>query len=272
MILRTLGWLCALCRAVASASGCGPAGRGDNRRAGRRPTSAASWYPQAFDPAPTQEKTRPRHTRVSKVEPGGNGAAGRSMTSPHSGVLCPCPPHPQSFRRRLHADRAAGRHRHHRRADRPAAAGRPGGPRGGPARPVHQQPQAARPGRARTTLDDDGRCRWASRSSTHRQAATMLYGSHSIFVALLPYIEQQALFNAVNFDVEHLQCAELHDPFARASASCGAPAMPWSPSRRSCRTVRCSTPARTDVLHQLRRQHRDLAALVPAGPDPAAAA
>ena len=48
-------------------------------------------------------------------------------------------------RSRVHADRAAGRHRHHRRPDRPAAARRPGGPRGGPPHPVHQQPQADRP-------------------------------------------------------------------------------------------------------------------------------
>ena len=49
---------------------------------------------------------------------------------------------------RLHPDRAAGGHRHHRRPDRPAAAGRAGGPRGGPPRPVRQQPQADRPGPA----------------------------------------------------------------------------------------------------------------------------
>ena len=44
----------------------------------------------------------------------------------------------------LHADRAAGRHRDHRRADRPAAAGRAGGARGRAAGPVRQQPGAAR--------------------------------------------------------------------------------------------------------------------------------
>ena len=46
---------------------------------------------------------------------------------------------------RFHADRAAGRDRDHRGPDRPAAARRAGGPRGGPARPVRQQPEAARP-------------------------------------------------------------------------------------------------------------------------------
>ena len=48
-------------------------------------------------------------------------------------------------RRALHADRIAGRHRHHRRPDRPAPARRAGGPRGRPAVAVRQQPEAARP-------------------------------------------------------------------------------------------------------------------------------
>ena len=46
----------------------------------------------------------------------------------------------------LHADRAPGGDRDHRRAHRPAAAGRAVGPRGGPPRPVHEQPEADRPG------------------------------------------------------------------------------------------------------------------------------
>ena len=47
---------------------------------------------------------------------------------------------------RLHADRAAGRHRHHRRADLAAAPRRAVRPRGRAARPVHQQPEATGPG------------------------------------------------------------------------------------------------------------------------------
>ena len=47
---------------------------------------------------------------------------------------------------RIHADRIAGRDRHHRHPDRPAPARRPGGPRGRPALAVHQQPEADRPG------------------------------------------------------------------------------------------------------------------------------
>ena len=62
--------------------------------------------------------------------------------------------HPTPSVGRLHPDRAAGRDRHHRRPDRPAAAGRAGGPRGRPPRPVHQQPEANRPGDAQLPLGE----------------------------------------------------------------------------------------------------------------------
>src|SRR5205085_6944063 len=70
---------------------------------------------------------------------GGGGAsptssdpAGLARTGASSHVAAPSspragPPAPQ----RVHLDRAAGRHRHHRRADRPPAARRPEGPGGG---------------------------------------------------------------------------------------------------------------------------------------------
>ena len=60
------------------------------------------------------------------------------------------------FDSRLHADRTPGRHRHHRRPDRPAAAGRAGRPRGRTTCPVHQQPQADRPGRHTITRSYNG--------------------------------------------------------------------------------------------------------------------
>ncbi len=44
----------------------------------------------------------------------------------------------------VHFDRAVGRHRDHRRVDRPLAAGRANGPRSRSAQPVRQQPEAAR--------------------------------------------------------------------------------------------------------------------------------
>src|SRR5262249_10308570 len=47
---------------------------------------------------------------------------------------------------RLHPDRTLGGDCSHLRLDRAAPAGGPGGTGGGTAHPVHQQPQAARPG------------------------------------------------------------------------------------------------------------------------------
>ncbi len=71
----------------------------------------------------------------------------------------------QSGSTRVHPDRAARRHRHHRRVDRPAAPRRASGARGRPASPVHQQPQAARPGGTQLCIDHECLSR-ASRSTT----------------------------------------------------------------------------------------------------------
>ena len=71
---------------------------------------------------------------------------------------------------RLHADRIARRHRHHRGADRPAAARGPGGPRGRPPLPVLQQHEADRPGPGQ--LREQQRQLPASAPSTATAAAT----------------------------------------------------------------------------------------------------
>ena len=92
---------------------------------------------------------------------------------------------------RLHADRAAGRHRHHRRPDRAAAAGRPGRPRGRPAEPVRQQPQAARARPAQLPRRRSGAFPWG-----HGPAAGT---TGRRLPMLLPYMEQQPLFNSINF-------------------------------------------------------------------------
>src|SRR5262245_38356912 len=46
----------------------------------------------------------------------------------------------------LHADRDTGGHRDYRHPDRPAPARGTSGARGGPANPLHQQPETDRPG------------------------------------------------------------------------------------------------------------------------------
>ena len=73
---------------------------------------------------------------------------------------------------RLHADRVAGRDRDHRRPDRPAPARGPGGPRGRPARPVRQQPEADRPGACTTTTRPTTPSRWAASEYTSRPTPT----------------------------------------------------------------------------------------------------
>ena len=91
---------------------------------------------------------------------------------------------------RLHADRIAGGDRDHRGPDRPAAARRPGGPRGGPAGPVHQQPQAARPGLPQLRERQRARSRSARTSQVYIDPAYSLHDGWSAFAAVLAYTEQ----------------------------------------------------------------------------------
>ena len=74
---------------------------------------------------------------------------------------------------RVHADRAAGRHRDHRGLDRPALARRAGGARGGPAHPVRQQPEADRPGPAQLH-DGDRRAAAGAVQQPHRRPGQLL--------------------------------------------------------------------------------------------------
>ena len=82
---------------------------------------------------------------------------------------------------RLHPDRAAGGDRDHRRADRPAPARGPGGARGRAACPVHEQPQAARPGagqlRERQRVLSDGGLRPVPPQPESRPGDELLRGA-----------------------------------------------------------------------------------------------
>ena len=104
---------------------------------------------------------------------------------------------------RLHADRTAGGHRDHRRPDRPAAARRPGGPRGRPARPVHQQPQADRPGAATTTSATFQVLPFGKGASYDASLSRgpPVYARWSAHSQLLMFIEQGNLFNSINFNL-----------------------------------------------------------------------
>ena len=111
----------------------------------------------------------------------------------------------------FHADRAARRHRDHRGVDRPAAAGRAGGARGGPPRPVHQQPEAVRPGGeqlrvGQRLLSRAGRTRTTTAGSPAKGCANGVAPcdfpeNFSVFVRMLPYTEQSPMYNAVNFNL-----------------------------------------------------------------------
>ena len=103
--------------------------------------------------------------------------------------------HASSFR--VHADRAAGRDRHHRHPDRPAAARRAEGPRG-------RRPDAS----ARTT---SSRSAWRCHNYHDANKAFPLgnwkpnnFSAHS---QLLPYIEQTALYQQINFTVPYNNAA-----------------------------------------------------------------
>ncbi len=92
---------------------------------------------------------------------------------------------------RLHADRAAGRHRHHRRPDRPAPARRAGRPRGRPPDPVRQQHEAAVPGRAELPRHQRGLPRRFVFGHALQPAALSTYPENfSVFVRMLPFFEQ----------------------------------------------------------------------------------
>ena len=95
--------------------------------------------------------------------------------------------------------RVAGGDRHHRRPHRAAAAGRPGG---------CARPPAARSAQT-TSSNSDWRCTITTRPSTRspRGAAprrtvigsTNLWGAWSAQAMMLPYLEQQAIYNSINF-------------------------------------------------------------------------
>ena len=100
----------------------------------------------------------------------------------------------------IHADRAAGRDRDHRGADRPAPAGRAVGPRGGPAGPVHQQPQADHAGDRQLCRRQQRRPRCTSTGTRPSKAAPAgNSGTHSWFCGIAPFMEQMTMYNAMNF-------------------------------------------------------------------------
>ena len=117
----------------------------------------------------------------------------------------------------FHADRAARRHRHHRRAGRPALARGPVRPRGRQPGEVPEQPQAARPGRPGVSrlvqhLPRPAGTAW---SPTYDANGTLIGGDvncatpvdalPALHVGRLPSLfiklEQVNLYNEINFNL-----------------------------------------------------------------------
>ena len=142
--------------------------------------------------------------------------------------------------RRVHADRAAGRHRDHRRPDRPALARRAVGPRGGPPDPVHQQPQADRPGRRTTTRAPTTSFPMGGQFQTARQRRTTGPRWSGVFVPMIPYFEQGTLYNAYNFNSAMYNARE-HDDRRDRDLDAVVPERPGD---------------RADALRQSRTDHR----------------
>ena len=108
------------------------------------------------------------------------------------------------FSNRFYIGGVAGGHHDHRHLDRSVASRRAGGARGGAKGTMRQQSQAARLGPAELPRNDGTDFRWAPRIRTPPIGRISPPDNHGSFlVALLPYLEQQALYDACNFTDEH---------------------------------------------------------------------
>ncbi len=138
---------------------------------------------------------------------------------------------------RLHPDRIARRHRDHRRPDRPVAARRAGRPRSRPPRPVHQQPQAARPGRHELRVGQRHASPAAcSVAATTYKGSTYYRDNFSGFARMLPFTEQAPMYNSVNFNLTYANIENL--------TICGVQINTLDlPERHQHRTPRRSTTA-----------------------------
>ena len=111
----------------------------------------------------------------------------------------------------FHADRASGRHRDHRRLDRPAVAGGAGRARGGPARPVREQPDAARDRASKLRIV--ARDAPPGRGQPHRPDPRSAQGiSLRLAGPDLAVLRAEERLQSLQFQDGPLRDAELHDP------------------------------------------------------------
>ena len=177
----------------------------------------------------------------------------------------------------LHAHRAARRHRDHRGPDRPVAPGRAGGPRGGPAHPAASTTSSRSAWRCTTTTTAmsvfppgyvssiNTASADACNMDQENQNGVDLGAGWAWGSMILPYMEQQPLYNSINFNLSVAYPPERHVQPDGAEPSTSAPPTPAPRSSRSSRTRPTRpTPAATTRSHivdtlvagQLRRHVR----------------
>jgi len=149
---------------------------------------------------------------------GGCPLPGREVSLPRGPTML----RTRSRRDGLHADRAAGRHRHHRHPDGPAAAGRPESPRSGSPGQMREQPQAARPRvtqlSRRLPILPPGVGAPADRTPMEPWTNANTYASPTTppnlrvqtwLVHILPFIEQDALKSSLPLNPREPPIAQL---------------------------------------------------------------
>ena len=137
------------------------------------------------------------------------------------------------------------------------------GPRSRPPRPVHQQPQAARPGRPELSQRQNI---FPATSYSGLVNWQYQYPNFSVFVFLTPFLEQQGIYNATNFNLSNYEPDNITIAgIAINTLMC--PSDPWHahadqhghPQCQLRRARRASCPGHVDAaVHQLRRQPGDL--------------
>ena len=134
--------------------------------------------------------------------------------------------HSRSRSEGIHPDRTAGRHRHHRRPDRPALAGRPGGPRGGAAAQcTNNMKQLALA--CHNYESANGTFPMGRNNQAYISTGGGPQGYHDgwgQFGALLLFTEQSAVYNAINITLGPYQLRNSTFPGIGIRRPSGAPA------------------------------------------------